>query len=414
MDPCEAASLGVAVCGTGLSCVSLHGGPTGACVETPWQPLLGCDTMGTWDGCASGTSCVNFELCGLDVPPWLEDSPHDGMCLYAPQEGEPCTHEWDDVGTGDDVCRPCAPGLLCEPAPWNPSIDVCQRECTTDDDCPCDADPGDGGPTCLDLGGTQLCRICQRNELECDPEGPECCDGESDCRSVLRPWPGQPTRSRNECCRATGADCETDADCCSNASCNGGTCERCGTYPGAPPGEAGCCNGLVLRTPMGGSPVCGRPCPRADADIVCREEGGVCGADQEWQCDLVLGDYCPGAEESTEYRDCVHTYWTGQCMMEVKGQYQCDEEGQLTCYRAPGSVCTAPDNEFNCGLSCRPREAIGIGPIRCTDDDQCAPGGYCYEVRWGEDIVGADCACCPGMTYPSCWDVAEGGGCFGL
>ncbi|MBZ0122061.1 MAG: hypothetical protein K8H88_34020, partial [Sandaracinaceae bacterium] len=273
VDPCSVGPAGT-VCATGYTCVAGQCEPAN---DLLWQACDPGILLGDSSYCSSGTYCADLQNCeDLDLPPWLDASAL-GVCLLPAREGERCMGNYADLQSGP-VCSPCSPGLECLPAPWNGAIDVCQRGCTTDDDCPCDVVAQ--GNACT----SGYCRICMRNGLRCEEGGAECCDLDPDtqCRSVSFFDPQSETywRTDNFCCRPQGATCVQDADCCPNARCNGGTCEGCGSFPGAPPGDAGCCPGLVLRTAPGADPVCGLPCPNAQAGRTCRYADTLCGADQ--------------------------------------------------------------------------------------------------------------------------------------
>lgn len=401
-NPCDAVTE--TICSVGLTCVD------GECRPTAADLLLGCDPTifsGQDGACAQNTFCAGLADCEeYEVPSYLPpETP--GICLHPAKEGEPCDGNWDDV-TGGGLCQPCEPGTFCEDSPWG-GPRICQRGCSADEHCPCVILEA-GEPSCVD----GLCRVCLADRVRCDPEaeGPPCCDPQAECRGVMF-QDGEMSVTVHTCCTAIGDDCEMGSDCCPNATCNGGICQSCGYFPGAPPGEAGCCPPLVLHTEAGMEPVCGLPCEAAAAERVCREDGGVCGGAQKWLCDPVLGDRCPGPdEENPEGDDCL-VMDHDVCGM-WPGKYACNEEGELMC--EPNPSCPAAGST-ECGQPGHPTcDQAPVGTWECLEDDNCEPGYFCKKTMYMGEEAGAQCALCNNdPPRPACWrPIEDRGGCVNV
>jgi hypothetical protein len=158
-----------------------------------------------------------------------------------------------------------------------------------------------------------------------------------------------------------------------------------------------------------------------EEDRICRHDTGVCGTEvQNWTCDAVVGDVCPGEEEADWMvgRGCTSMEWTEICGEEVEGKYACGEEG-LSCEVGLHDVCRAPSYAGECGVPCvnDPGDLLLPG-VACVDDESCAPGGGCQIVMGlnedGEEVeYGRGCRCCLTPLAPTCWDPLEDrGGCF--
>lgn len=397
LNPCDAGA-GSTVCANGLTCEA------GTCAATPALALQRCDPTrppGSAGYCASGTFCASIAGCeNVEQPSWVPGAPA-GLCIPPVGEGAACTGNFTDLTLGEPGCRPCAPGLECQEVSWSASP-VCQRPCAADSECSCERGCVDG-----------LCEVCFEPRVECDPSGPGCCRDGAECRTTYIPVVDGDPIERQTCCVAEGESCSSSEDCCPNARCSGGACKSCGLFPGAAPGPAGCCPGLTLRTRMSGEPVCGLPCPRADAGDICRTDG-ICGGEQRYTCHPILGDVCPEEEEVILYEDCTDPDWTLHCGMEVSGRLECDGEGGVVCYVPPTSVCTAPGDHGGCGATVYPTGAdVPIGSFDCGDanDDLCPPGSYCHPVRMSSSLLGSGCVSCAEPTQPTCWEPGEGGGC---
>jgi len=118
------------ICNVGLACVN------GVCENNGRRFGRECVVGDAQRPCETGTVCIDRDECDRDFPDlFVLDDDADELCWFPQREGEPCDSEFSGTHNGDEGCLPCEPGLLCENVGGE---DICVRECSSDDDCPCD------------------------------------------------------------------------------------------------------------------------------------------------------------------------------------------------------------------------------------------------------------------------------------
>ncbi len=346
-----ATGTGGRVCGEGAPCMQCNAAGRCMPVTAGQDPFDQCGSHDDCGGSCNGQgSCANFAAAGTSC--------------------EPC-HGCND--TGD--CEPLAP-LTADPACGD---DDCAGLCTADGQCgtpevagtpcgePCQACDGVGLCVAVTVGATDdrcvtgdcsSTGVCQAN-ARCTPvpDGAPCGVG-STCNETEQTIfrcadeqctpvdcaPGRCTPADGEGLVACSLGCETDADCFTNAYCDGGQCH--------------------VKTPAG------RPCPAAERPDWC--ETGVC-ADGVC-CDRACDGLCEACDLTGSVGFCT--------LVETGADPDGDCLGTGTCAGTCNGFggCAFPGFDTTCG-----------GEVECSG--RCDGGGACDFPPAGTDCEGTCRAC---------------------
>ena len=377
--------------------------------------------------CLSGTSVCAAAECGCADCPACADgfSCMDGTCVSNSCEGEgcPCTASSDcsaDHLCKDGSCVACAPGECEEPSGCTVTgcaagemCDEATGEClsaTAAGACqPCtnDSECGEGGWSCLPVGGSQVCLAP--------------CGSSDDCATGWTCWGGACTPASFKClgCAVNGCEngqvCDTSTGDCKAATPECNACEydwECGATGAChsiSPGVRVCVPRCSANTPCPGSSSC-----VDDPDSgykVCKPQGASCCFDANpancpdpgEQCTPACGGSTPHCKlgicvECLSDNDCAgqnetcdSNTWTcvgaggcggntpylneqtGECVQCLSNDHcggdtcnpqtnMCEGDLCATC-AAPYPACTQVNGEYYC--------------VQCTDDSYCGAGGTC-------------------------------------
>lgn len=311
------------------------------------------------DSCASNVECCTGQC-------------RDGETCCAPP-GSSCTNEGDccTAGLGDcrlDVggktCRCLQPGEQCRNSEECCGQDVCvngtcqtgtclppRSVCRSGFDC-CT----DGSTACATAGGIDFV-CCRANGAACAVQA-DCCDGSGNCQG-------------GRCCRPAGGSCNSNTLCCGGLTCRAGSCQPscplasfacgaacCGSYQH-------CVNNTCQCVPLQGacSPannLCCQSeetlCPEenifGNAKTCCRPQGGHCGS---------AADCCQETYDSTFMRDSCGN--DGVC---GGNDALCAVDADCVGGRACIGLCTGKGQGFK---------------LCSTSSNQCPSGQFCSQLR---------------------------------
>ena len=263
LDACDAArwaTANVFMCPSNFSCMPNVGDPGfGNCRASGPDYGAPCEVDGD-PPCPTQSYCHRFTA---SYPrPASFPATAQGACVLWAREGNLCNGNANTTDPTQD--RRCEPGTMClatlDAAGVPTTTRRCQRECTSDAECPCSLP---NRPVSCEVSGSSIrtCSYCMPTGAECDL-GVGCCDTLASCTGIQGPDVPPGTL---QCCRPNSAACTTDSQCCGTSRCTGGSCQVC-RAEGQTPNASGCCSGLVPITHNASSPVypgqtiCSRPC----------------------------------------------------------------------------------------------------------------------------------------------------------
>ncbi len=374
VDPCNATGFAQAntfMCPANFGCVANAADPGfGNCRMSTPDYGAPCDVDGS-PPCPTQSYCRVFSAA-FPRPMGFASSTQ-GACVMWQREGNLCNGNWDETVTTDD--RRCEPGTLClatlDPvshAPTGPRR--CQRQCTSDNDCPCSLP---SRPVSCNPGGGSIntCTFCMPNGAQCDL-GVGCCDTAAQC-TAIQGVPGVPAGTL-QCCHPNGTSCSSNADCCGNSRCNpaDNKCTAC-SAAGNAPGGAGCCPGLVAITHsstssyMPGQTICSAPCTFGGTTYTegtsCTPPGGTTGCNHRVVC-RSTGFSCEPSPQFTTDTSCDNMDQDCDRMFDddFVGASCTNTVPAGTCQSGFASMLTST-NRCNAGVqSCRPVPYCRNGP----------------------------------------------------